>query len=118
MAAKNNDIVQVEIDKALALQRSVAAEMQRLKSVQQQVDDAWSAVQDAMEQHNVKSIKTDAGSITLAERTSYKTTAELPDEFYKRAPDVKKIGEHHTLLDELPPGVTAQTTRYLIKRIK
>lgn len=118
--AAGNDIIQAEIDRALALEGALAQQVAAIKAAQQQIDDTWQAVQAAMVAHNVKSIKGGFGSITIAERTTFKVAdlAALPDQYKKLAPDTKKIGTYYALTGEAPDGTEPVVTRYLTKRLK
>lgn len=116
--AEPSELIQAEIDKALALEREVAVHVAALKAAQQQIDGTWEAVKATMVAHNVKSIKGSYGSITIAERTTFETTIDLPDDFKKLVPDTKKIGTHYALYGEAPAGARPVTTRYLTKRLK
>lgn len=114
-----NDIIQAEINRALALEKSLNEQLRLIKAAEEQIAATWSAVKEAMVDNNVKSIKGDFGSITVAERTSYKVDdAKLDDKFKKLAPDLKKIGTYTALMGEPPEGAEAVTTQYLTKRLK
>lgn len=114
-----SSLIQNEIDKAVALEHSLATQVAQIKAAQEQINSSWEQVKDVMIANNVKSIKGDFGSITVAERTTFKTDmTKLPDEFKKLAPDTAKIGSHYALLGDVPEGAEPVVTRYLTKRLK
>ena len=89
------------------------------KQAQAEIASTWKMVEQQMIEHNVKSVKGDWGSITIAERTNYKADlTELPSKFVKKVADTAKIQASHALEGKLPKGVTTSTTKYLMKRIK
>lgn len=112
-------IIKKAVDQAMMLEKVMAAKVLELKTAQDQINATWDAVKEAMIKHNVKSFKGEFGSITIAERTSFKTDMEkLSDEFKKLAPDTAKIGTYNALMGEPPEGAEAVTTQYLTKRLK
>lgn len=132
MSNKAEDIIQSEVSDVLALQKTVEEMEQELsknevfqnfltkqKEAREQIDATWKKVESQMIEHNVKSIKGDWGSLTIAERTNYKADLdELPSKFIKKVADTTKIATYAKLENKLPKGVTTSTTKYLTKRIK
>lgn len=112
--------LQAQADKAVALQLEVSAKVAELKSAQKQIDETWDAVEQAMIDNNIKSIKGDWGSLTIAERNTFRAEDidTVPRKFIKKALDTRKVDAHMKLTGELPKGVTSSQTRYLTKRIK
>lgn len=90
------------------------------KSFNEKSSEVWTKVEQLMIDNGVKSVKGSWGSITLAERTSYKAVDldKVPRKFIKRTLDTTKVGQSHKLENELPRGVEANHTQYLMKRIK
>lgn len=78
----------------------------------------WQSIENQMIASNIKSIKGDWGSITIAERIGFDTTDELPSKFYKKVVDTKKIADTFKLEGKAPKGATPKYTKYLTKRIK
>lgn len=116
---KPNDVIEAQVDRALQLERVVAEQVKALKTAQEQIDATWAAVKEAMVKHNVKSLKGKYGSITVAERTTFKTDMDkLPEQFKKLAPDTAKIGTYYALMGETPDGAEPVVTKYLTKRLK
>lgn len=112
--------LQKRADQAAVLQQQVAARAKALKEAQEQIDDTWDQVKEVMINNDVKSIKGDWGSITIADRTNYRAPAldEVPKKFIKKALDTTKVQAHKDLTGELPKGVAESHTKYLTKRIK
>jgi len=72
----------------------------------------------AMKDHNIISIKNDAYSVTLATRTTYKASGEVPSDFAKTVLDTTKVSTHAKLYGEVPAGIETNTTEYLTWRAK
>ena len=88
------------------------------KEVQKEISDTWKQIETAMIENDVKSVKGDWGSITIAERLNWKTDETLPAKFYKKTVDTKRISDTYRLEGKAPKGATPSTTKYLTKRIK
>lgn len=89
-----------------------------LKEVQRQVDAAWKAVEAQMKAHSVTALKGEWGTISLAERKTWKVNLDLLNETYtKRVADTRKLNAAWDS-NELPEGADFTTSIYLTKRIK
>jgi hypothetical protein len=88
------------------------------KTVPAQIDAAWKQIEAQMIEHNIKSLKGDYGSITIAEKLAWDTTDELPAKFYKKTVDTKKLSDTYRLEGRAPKGATPKTSKYLTKRLK
>lgn len=89
------------------------------KRVNEEVADAWKQVETAMKEHNIKQLKGDFGTITLAERQNWEVDEEvLPAKFFKKTVDTKRITDTFRLEGKAPKGCTPVTTQYLTKRLK
>lgn len=131
-ANKPEELIQSEVTDVLKLQQSIEELEQELsknevfqtflkkqKEAQAQISQTWKDIEQQMIDHDVKSIKGEWGSITIAERTNYQADLDqLPSKFIKKVADTKKIATYAQLEDKLPKGVTISTTKYLTKRIK
>jgi hypothetical protein len=131
MSDIDENIIQ-EVEGVIALERNLEGlELQlskderfqafliKQKEAQQTIRDTWKTIEEQMIEHNIKSVKGEWGSITIAERTNYKADLdELPAKFIKKVADTTKIANFAKLEGELPKGVTTSTTKYLMKRIK
>lgn len=81
--------------------------------------EVWGKVEQVMLDNNIKSIKTNKMTLTIAERTSFDIDLEqLQPKFIKRVPDTTKIGGTYKLEGKPPKGCTPKVTKYLVKRIK
>jgi hypothetical protein len=111
--------IQVQAAAAVALQKEVEEKIASLKEAQEKINSTWKEVETVMIENDIKSIKGDFGSLTIAERTNYKADLDvLPAKFIKKVADTTKIATYAKLEDKLPKGVTISTTKYLTKRIK
>ena len=114
------DKVEKEVEKTLAIQDELTqlqAELeqdpkfQRLvelqKTVPKQMNDAWDKVFELMEANDIKSIKGEWGSVTVAERTYYSIEEfdKVDKNLLKDTLDTKKVGAYTDLHGELPEGV-------------
>jgi hypothetical protein len=129
---KPEDIIEGEVLDVLSLEKQLQeAEMalmqveafvkftQLQKDVAEQTSKVWKQVERHMIEHDVKSLKGDWGSITIAERQNFKADIELlPNKFIKKTADTSKIATYYTLEGKLPAGVERSTTKYLTKRLK
>lgn len=88
------------------------------KQVNEQANDAWKYVEEKMIENDIKQLKGDFGTITLAERLNWDTTEELPNKFYKKVVDTKKLSDTFRLEGKAPKGATPSYTKYLTKRLK
>lgn len=96
-----------------------AAFVKMQKDLQAKSDLVWEAIKNEMIEQGIKSIKGDWGTVTVAERTSFKVDLNVIDEkFTKKAPDNTKIANHFNLEGEAPAGAEPVKTQYLMKRIK
>lgn len=109
-----------DLEAELATNEVFQTFLTKQKQARAEIDATWKTIEQQMIEHDVKSVKGEWGSITIAERTNYKVENldELPAKFIKKVADTTKIGTYHKLEDKLPKGVTISTTKYLTKRIK
>jgi hypothetical protein len=124
-------LIEGEVISALDLQKSLEDMQNELmqneqfrqflelsKTVPQQISDTWNKIEGQMIEHNIKSLKGDWGSITIAEKLAWDTTDELPAKFYKRVVDTKKLSDTYRLEGRAPRGAMPKTSKYLTKRLK
>lgn len=115
MSDKVPKALSVKIEQTAALQQKIL----NLKSLQTEIDAAWKDVEQQMLDNDIKSIKGDWGSLTIAERTNWKVDLDqLPSKFVKKAPDTTKLSAHYKLTNKVPKGAEISHTKYLTKRIK
>lgn len=73
----------------------------------------------AMQDHNILSIKNDNYSITLASRSTYSpASSEIPTDFAKTVLDTSKVSTYEKLYGKTPNGVEKKTTNYITWRAK
>lgn len=115
-------------EKQLTLQRlteelesspQFAAFLEAQKALREVEANVWGKVESVMMANNIKSIKTDLVTLSIATRTSYDIDLDLlPKKFIKRVPDTTKIATAHKLNGEPVKGTTPKYTNYLVKRFK
>lgn len=90
----------------------------RQKEARQTIDNFWKKVEAQMIEHEVKSVKGDWGSLTIAERLSWETDETLAPKFYKKVIDTKRLSDTFRLEGKAPKGAKPSYSKYLTKRIK
>lgn len=111
--------LQKEVEATIALENEVKEKIAELKTAQDKINATWAFVEQKMIDNDIKSIKGDWGSLTIAERTSFDIDKEiLPRKFWKRVPDEKKIRDTYKLEGKPPKGALPKIKQYLTKRIK
>lgn len=106
-------------EKAMQQNEQFVAFLEAQDKAKKQIADYWAQIEKQMLDSNVKSIKGDWGSITIAERNTFAIDEEtLAPRYFKRVPDTTKINTLFKLENKLPAGVTRGVTRYITKRIK
>lgn len=132
MAKQPEDQVKAELelyeDKQLALAKlteelesspQFAAFLEAQKQFREVEANVWKNVEQVMMTNNIKSIKTDKLTLSIATRTSYDIDLDLlPKKFIKRVPDTTKIATAHKLNGEPVKGTSPRYTNYLVKRFK
>lgn len=90
------------------------------KSFQEMQATVWGTIEKVMIDNNIKSIKTDKITLSIAERQGFDIDTDvLPPRFVKKVPNTTLIGSTYKLEGKLPKGVTLkEPTKYLVKRIK
>lgn len=88
------------------------------KSVNEHSAKVWKQVETAMIENDVKQLKGDFGTVTLAERLNWNTTDELPSKFYKKVIDTTKLSATFRLEGKAPKGAEPSYTKYITKRLK
>jgi hypothetical protein len=130
--AEPKQIIESEVEEVFALQKDLEETEQLLmqneqfrkflqlqKTVPEQIDKIWKNVEEQMLAHDIKSIKGDWGSLTIAERLNWSVDLEaLPPKFFKKVPDTTKLTNTFRLEGKAPKGAEPRYTKYLHKRIK
>lgn len=79
----------------------------------------WKNIEEVMIANDVKSIKTDKMTLTIAERTSFDIDLDLlPNKYIKRVPNTTLIGSEYKLTNKPVKGTTPKVSHYLTKRFK
>lgn len=107
-----------ELELELAKNEQFRTFLQRQRDARIQIDSFWKKVETQMIEHNVKSVKGDWGSLTVAERINWTYNEDLPAKFYKKVVDTKKLTDTFRLEGKAPKGSAPNYTKYLTKRIK
>ena len=69
--------------------------------------------------NDIKQVKGDFGTLTIAERQGWTyDEKQLPNKFFKKVVDTKKITDTYRLEGKAPKGCEPYTTKYLTKRLK
>lgn len=93
--------------------------MELKQEFDKQWDDFWNDVKEQMIENDIRSIKGDWGSLTIAERTDFDIDMDaLKPRFTKRVADIAMIRNLYKLHGEAPAGTTVKTVKYLTKRLK
>lgn len=117
--SNTEDKIKLTVQQTLELQREVEAKIAEIKDAQSKIDETWASVERTMIDNDIKSIKGDWGSLTIAERIGWDTDEELlPKKFFKKVVDVKKLTDTYKLEGKAPKGATPKYTKYLTKRFK
>jgi hypothetical protein len=94
--------------------------LQKQKTVKENITAFWKNIEEQMLAHDIKSIKGEWGSITIAERLNwdFDPLTPLPPKFYKKVADTTLISHEYRLTGKPPKGATPRISKYLTKRIK
>lgn len=97
----------------------VAAFFKKKKETDTKIALFWESVENEMIANNIKSIKGDWGSLTIAEKLGWEIDPDqLPPRFMKKVPDTKKLSDTYKLEGKAPKGAKPKYTNYLTKRFK
>ena len=111
--------LQVMVEQTALQQAEFESKVKEMKAAEDYLKGVWKQVETAMIENDVKSIKGDWGSITIAERDNFKgDIKEVPAKFLKKVLDTSKISSSFALTGKLPKGVERTTTKYLTRRLK
>jgi len=116
---ESKELALAELTKELETNPQFQAFLDAQKQFREVEAQVWKNVEHVMMANNIKSIKTDKLTLSIATRTSYEVDVEtLPNKFIKRVPDTTKIATAHKLNGVPPKGATPRITTYLVKRVK
>ena len=89
------------------------------KKVNEMANSVWKDVEQVMIQNDIKQLKGDFGTVTIAERQGWVVDeAELPNKFFKKVVDTTRLTATYRLEGKAPRGATPTTTKYITKRLK
>ena len=89
------------------------------KQVNDKASEVWKIVETTMIEHDIKQLKGDFGTITIAERQNWTIDEEvLPAKFFKKVVNTTKITDTFRLEGKAPKGCTPSTSKYITKRLK
>ena len=116
---KKTEVVLAKTEKELMDNPQFKQFLELQKSVNDKAAEMWEYVEQQMLENNIKSIKGEFGSVTIAERQGWTYDEEtLPKKFFKKVIDTKKVTDTYRLEGKAPKGCAPYTTRYLTKRLK
>lgn len=88
------------------------------KQVKDQADKVWKSVEEQMIAHNIRQIKGDWGTLTIAERLDWNIDVDkLPARFFKKTPNTTLLSSVYRLEGKTPEGAEPVTKKYLVKRL-
>lgn len=128
--ANAEDVVKTELQKyedQEAKVQALAAELQQNPKFAQFLEaqqnfqalqaTVWGNIEQAMIENNIKSIKTDKVTLTIAERTNFDIDLDLlPKKYTKVVPNTTLIGSEFKLTGTPVKGTTPFKKKYLTKR--
>lgn len=116
---ESKELALAKLTEELQSNPQFAAFLEAQKQFREVETQVWKNVEQVMMDNNIKTIKTDKLTLSIATRVGYDIDVEaLPNKFIKRVPDTTKIATAHKLNGVPPKGATAKTTTYLVKRFK
>lgn len=125
LAAEVTDALQAEkelmqLENQLAENPEFAAFLQKQKAIKENIDAFWKGIEEQMIKNDIKSLKGEWGSLTIAERIGWEISPllTLAPKFYKKVVDLKKLTDTFRLEGKPIKGATPKYTKYLTKRIK
>jgi hypothetical protein len=132
MTEPTEQAISAEVSQMLALEKSLEEREAALMANEQfrdfllfqkdtttKIASFWKTVEAQMIEHDIKSIKGEWGTLTIAERIGWDFLDDLlPAKFWKKVPDLKKMTDHFRLEGKPPKGATPKYTKYLTRRIK
>lgn len=109
-----NEITTYSVPKEIEKKILTAIELK--KELEQYEKDIKTALKEAMEAHDIYSIRNDVFTATLATRKTYKATGDIPTEFSKPSLDSSKVSKFVDLYGETPEGIEQSETKYVTWR--
>lgn len=101
------------------VEKKLIATIELQKQLDKMESELKAELLEAMQEHDIISIKNDQYTISRAKRASYKGDINsVPVDMLKTSLDTTKIGNFERLYGELPKGVTKSETEYIAWRVK
>lgn len=91
--------------------------VEQAKTLQNAIEEAWGVVEQQMLDRNVKQLKGDWGTLSIAERRNWKVEGTLPPRFYKQTVDTSKLNFLQKNGEKLPKGAIMSTSKFLTKKL-
>lgn len=91
--------------------------LQVAKELEEQIEASYAYLKEQMVQNDVRAVKGEWGSLTIAERLNWKAIDTVAPRFYKKTLDTSKLKAYYIAMNRLPNGVDVSTTKYLTKRL-
>lgn len=118
MAKSTEQKLELQAQEVVELQKQYESKLSELKETEAKIALFWKSIESEMIARNIKTIKGEFGSLTIAERINWTYTNELPAKFFKKVVDTKKLTDTFRLEGKVPKGAAPNYTKYLTKRIK
>lgn len=100
------------------VEKKILAAIELKKELAKYEQDIKAELTEAMIANDIYSIKNDSYTVTLATRSTYKPTGDIPAEYAKTVLDSTKIGVYDKLYGAVPNGIEKNQTTYLTWRAK
>jgi hypothetical protein len=108
-----------QLEQELQADPKFAQFLEARKSFAELEAQVWSKVEQVMLDNNIKTIKTDKVTLTMAERTNFEIDLDLlPAKYIKKVPNTTLIGSEFKLTGKPVKGTTPSKKLYLTKRFK
>lgn len=103
-----------------SIEKKILTAIKLKKQLEQYESEIKTELYEAMKENNIRSIKNDVFSATIATRTTFSAAdpSEVPTEYTKFALDTSKCSQHYGLYGVTPNGVEMKETEYLTWRAK
>lgn len=107
-----------ELETELAQDAKFQAFLTKQKNYTTQIAEFWKEFEQKMIDNDIRQIKGDWGTLTIAKRTNWDVDeTQLPNKFFKKVINTKRIGDTYKLEGKAPKGCTPRIKQYLQKRI-
>lgn len=116
---KNSEIILAKKEQNIMMNPEFKEFLELQKAVNTKAEEIWGIVENSMIDNNIKQLKGDFGTISLAEKINWKADLQTLDEkFTKKTIDTTKLKNYLMLNNEVPDGASYTVTKYIVKRLK